>query len=76
MLWRGNMYEIVARMGPERIAPSWWNQHLLEEDDPVGRTSVGTRSFYRMADRDGRWLWVHALERIDGLTWYLSGVWA
>ena len=49
--WRGRLFEAVAALGPERIAPEWWL------DDPDWRT--GVRDYWRVTTRTGERLWLY-----------------
>lgn len=67
----GRSHQIHHRQGPERIAPEWW------WDDPAWRS--GPRDYWRIADDDGRLLWVYRTANAPpkpGVSWYLHGVFA
>jgi len=60
--WRGQVGEIVASIGPERIVSPWW----------TGRAAP-PRDYYEAEDAHGRQLWVYR----DGHTgqWFVHGQW-
>ena len=69
--WRGQLHEVTAHEGPERIAAEWWRRA-----DGAGLT----RDYFRVEDSEGRrfWLFRHGLygseRRVPG--WYLHGLFA
>ncbi len=66
IIWRGKKYKIISGIGPERIAPEWWIEHL-------SAPSFSERDYFKIQDEFGRWLWVY---REQGtMEWYLHGAW-
>jgi len=67
--WRGVLHQVGASLGPERIAPEWWNQAQARE-----------RDYYLVEDQAGRRFWIYR----DGLygqgqtapQWFLQGLFA
>jgi protein ImuB len=64
--WRGKRLSIITGIGPERIAPEWWQYH-----PHTGR--FAERDYFKIQDELGRWLWVYR-DQIS-LEWYLHGLW-
>lgn len=67
--WRGQLHDVVAGDGPERIHGEWWRR-----DGEVW----AVRDYYRVEDRDGRRFWL--FRRGDGvepatgdLSWWMHG---
>lgn len=67
--WRGQMHDVVAGDGPERIHGEWWVR-----DGEVW----AVRDYYRVEDREGRRFWV--FRRGDGVeaetgdrSWWMHG---
>jgi protein ImuB len=60
--WRDQVHEVLAAVGPERIAPEWW----------LG--DAGSRDYYRVQVDPGIWLWVFREQETS--RWRLHGVWA
>jgi len=67
--WRGDMYDVVAGDGPERIHGEWWVR-----DGEVW----AVRDYYRVEDREGRRFWL--FRRGDGVeaetgdrSWWMHG---
>lgn len=67
--WRGQVHDVVAGDGPERIHGEWWVR-----DGEVW----AVRDYYRVEDREGRRFWV--FRRGDGveadtgdLSWWMHG---
>ncbi|MEI6486166.1 MAG: DUF6504 family protein [Sphingomonadales bacterium] len=69
--WRGQVRDVAAQEGPERIAAEWWRRK-----DGAGLT----RDYWRVEDGDGRryWLFRHGLygRETDDPRWYLHGLFA
>jgi len=67
----GVAIEIVAFVGPERIASEWWR----EEATAARLATAGddTREYYAVQDSAGRWLWIFR-ERASG-AWFVQGEW-
>lgn len=61
--WRHEEHNVIASVGPERIASSWW-----------GRAPAQTRDYFMVQDELGRWLWVFH-DRGSG-HWFVHGEWA
>jgi protein ImuB len=64
--WRGSHLKIISGIGPERIAPEWWQQNIQ-----MGTFSE--RDYFKVQDDCGRWLWVYR-DQISH-EWFLHGVW-
>ncbi len=67
--WRGQMHEVIAGDGPERIYGEWWVR-----DGEVW----AVRDYYRVEDREGRRFWL--FRRGDGVepetgdrSWWMHG---
>jgi len=67
--WRGQLHDVIAGDGPERIHGEWWVR-----DGEVW----AVRDYYRVEDREGRRFWV--FRRGDGvepdtgdLSWWMHG---
>jgi protein ImuB len=60
LAWAGGEGEVVACVGPERIAGEWW------------RGDAWTREYFKVQDAEGRWLWLY---REEGGGWFVQGEW-
>jgi protein ImuB len=61
--WGNEAHDVVASVGPERIAPPWW------ENEPTR-----TRDYFAVQDELGRWLWVFRDRELG--VWFVHGEWA
>jgi protein ImuB len=70
--WRGNRHEVKTCIGPERIAPQWWDLRdcglKTRPNDPLS-----TRDYYKIQDQHGQWIWLYR-QRRDG-QWFVHGLW-
>ena len=67
-VWRRVFYHVAAAEGPERIAPSWWQ-------DESGKTC----DYFRVEDVDGRRFWMFRRGLYEGAEpprWYVHGLFA
>jgi protein ImuB len=64
--WRGKNLKIITGIGPERIAPEWWDKSLAQGEGV-------TRDYFKVQDECGRWLWV--FRDPIAQTWFLHGMW-
>lgn len=67
--WRGQVHDVVAGDGPERIHGEWWRR-----DGEVW----AVRDYYRVEDREGRRFWLFrrgdGVESVTGdLSWWMHG---
>ena len=63
--WQQQTYQIIAGIGPERIAPEWWgNRDALFE----------TRDYFKVQLPNGLWLWI--FRDLERSKWFLHGIWA
>jgi protein ImuB len=62
-MWHNKEHDIIASVGPERIALPWWGSGLSQ-----------TRDYFTVQDELGRWLWVFR-DRKSG-NWFVHGEWA
>lgn len=60
--WRGEDHDVLACLGPERIAPEWW------------RSPGSTRDYLATQIEGGRWLWL--VRALETGRWFVHGVWA
>lgn len=51
--WRRVTYQVLRTLGPERIAPEWWQLEPQEGD-----TALATRDYFQAEDEDGRRFWL------------------
>lgn len=58
-------FEVVAAMGPERIAPCWWTRDASSQ--------LETRDYFKVQLGCGRWWWLFRATTTD--RWYLHGEW-
>ena len=73
--WRRNLHQISRYEGPERIAPEWWHDVIVNKGE-----ASRTRDYFRVEDARGRRFWIFR----NGLygeakprpLWYLHGVFA
>ncbi len=73
--WRGVSYPIQRAIGPERIAPEWWQQNNLA----TAPDSILTRDYFQVEDETGRRYWLYRLgltERGEAPRWYMHGLFA
>ncbi len=61
LTWRGASATVLTSLGPERIAPHWW-------ESPAASPP---RDYFRIQDDLGRWLWLLR----TGSTWHVHGEW-
>jgi protein ImuB len=70
--WRRTDYQIVKTLGPERIAPEWW-----QTADLLGSNSR-TRDYFQAEDCEGRRFWLYRNGLYGRETvypkWYVHGV--
>ena len=76
--WRGLGRRVTASLGPERIAPEWWNApppagHTLPARPETTRVE-SRRDYFKISDEFGQWLWIYH-ERENG-GWFVHGIWA
>jgi protein ImuB len=64
--WRNTTLSIISGIGPERIAPEWWQGDLQ-------RDTFSERDYFTIQDTFGRWLWVFREQRSQ--QWFMHGVW-
>lgn len=64
--WRGQVWQVLAVAGPERISPEWWL------DDPAWRS--GLRDYWRVQTDRGARLWLFHTPQRDG--WFVQGEFA
>ncbi len=64
--WRGEPRRIVTAVGPEAISGRWWLGNRPGEASP-------SRSYYRVQDEAGRWLWV--FRETHSRKWFVHGTW-
>jgi protein ImuB len=69
--WRGAKLSIISGLGPERIAPEWWQGALTQGSAFQG--AVTERDYFTVQDESGRWLWVFRCQ--STLKWFVHGVW-
>ncbi|MBX7144571.1 MAG: DNA polymerase Y family protein [Oligoflexia bacterium] len=65
IVWKGEELKILSAVGPERIAPEWWQQYP--------ETVYDEREYFRLQDQRGRWLWVFRERK--SLFWFIHGLW-
>ncbi|MHC5001773.1 MAG: Y-family DNA polymerase [Planctomycetota bacterium] len=65
--WPRGSSAVVASIGPERITGEWWRAGRRP-----GRFD-GTRDYYAVQDRQGRWLWIYRHRDSGG--WFVHGQW-
>lgn len=63
--WKGDVYQIVYGLGPERICEEWWHKGV--------DSAVTARDYFRLQDTEGHWLWVFRNQRT--MEWFIHGVW-
>lgn len=66
--WRKVTFRMAHAIGPERIAPEWWN------DDPAWRS--GPRDYWWVQTEQGRRLWLYRTYGPDGTDWFAQGEFA
>lgn len=68
--WRGKLHDVVAALGPERIAPEWWRSSAL----------TPTRDYYCVENVAGQrfWLYRDGLygRETDAPRWFVHGLFA
>jgi protein ImuB len=64
--WRGAKLLIIRGLGPERIAPEWWQGSLSQKP-------FSTRDYFSIQDQSGRWLWVFRC--LCSQKWFVHGIW-
>lgn len=65
--WRDTRLTVLSGVGPERLAPEWWNQQEKNGND------FATRDYFKVQDQYGRWLWVFREDAT--MRWFLHGIW-
>lgn len=68
ILWRSQAHDLLACIGPERIAPEWWRGSDVSRDDRAAR------DYFRVQRADGLWLWLFREQATS--RWFVHGVWA
>ena len=69
--WGRHERHILHALGPERISPEWWRQHVPDASDSVPSP---TRDYFKIGDDTGQWLWV--FHELETGRWFLHGLWA
>jgi len=64
--WRGLFLTVRNCVGPERIAPEWWQQD--------GNWSSGLRDYWQVETAEGRRLWMFYTPQEPG--WFVQGEFA
>ena len=64
---------VVSSIGPERIAPPWW-QSDGGDRKCCGPSDKQVRDYFKVQDAQGRWLWV--FRDLATRQWFLHGRWA
>lgn len=78
--WRGEMMDIVASVGPERIGGEWWKKGsdgaTERRSDEGGMGGMGGWDYFRVQTDGGRWLWVcRGVGSRSGGAWFVRGEW-
>ena len=64
--WKDRKLKILSGIGPERIAPEWWQENISKQQ-------FSERDYFKIQDEFGRWLWVYRDQ--NTLEWFLHGLW-
>jgi protein ImuB len=62
--WQGGEHTVTACLGPERLAPEWWQGGAAERD------------YFAVQAEHGLWLWVCRDTGGARARWGVHGVWA
>ena len=65
--WRGEAWQVITTVGPERIGRRWWQVHL-------SRRTLDVRDYYKLQCKGGLWLWVYRTRPTS--KWFVHGVWS
>jgi len=76
-LWLGERErEVVATVGPERVAREWWRggegTEAQRHRGTKGEREM-TRDYFKVQEAGGRWLWVY--REVETGRWFVHGVW-
>ena len=67
--WKGQKFKIEDGLGPERIAPEWWQQ---KEQERFGAPVEScTRDYFKVLLPSGTWVWL--FREIETSNWFVHG---